>query len=45
VDRLGTTWVRPEVIIEVVSLGVTAGARLRQPAYQRWRPDLTVEDL
>ncbi len=45
VDRLGTTWVRPEVIIEVVSLGVTAGARLRQPAYQRCRPDLMVKDV
>lgn len=45
VDRAGATWLRPEVVVDVASLGVTAGSRLRQPAYKGWRPDLSPEDL
>jgi bifunctional non-homologous end joining protein LigD len=45
IDAAGTIWVRPEVVVEVRSLGATLGGRLRQPAYQGTRPDLVVEDL
>jgi bifunctional non-homologous end joining protein LigD len=45
VDAKGTTWLRPEVVVDIQSLGVTQGGRLRQPSYQGVRPDLTVEDL
>jgi len=45
VDALGTTWLRPEVVVDVVALGVTSAGRLRQPAYQGVRSDLTTEDL
>jgi bifunctional non-homologous end joining protein LigD len=45
VDRAGATWVHPEVVVEVASLGVTSAGRLRQPSYQGWRPDLTPGDL
>lgn len=45
VDATGTTWVRPEVVVEVASLGVTDGGRLRQPSYQGVRHDLTPSDL
>lgn len=44
-DRLGTVWVRPEVVVEVASLGFTPQKRLRQPAYLGVRLDLTPEDL
>ncbi len=39
-DRRGTAWVTPRLVIDVASLGVSPGSRLRQPAYQRLRPDL-----
>lgn len=45
VDAAGTVWVRPEVVVEVASLGTTSGGRLRQPAYQGVRADLTPADL
>ncbi len=45
VDAAGTSWVRPEVVVEVASLGVTRAGRLRQPAYLGIRPDLAPEDL
>jgi bifunctional non-homologous end joining protein LigD len=45
VDAKGTTWVRPEVVVEIASLGLTPGMRLRQPSYLGTRPDLTPEDL
>ena len=45
VDARGTTWVRPEVVTEVRSLGLSAGGRLRQAAYRGLRPDLTPDDL
>ena len=45
VDARGTTWVRPEVVVEVQSLGLSAKGRLRQPAYRGLRPDLSPDDL
>ena len=44
-DALGTVWVRPEVVVDVASLGMTPQGRLRQPAYLGVRIDLTVEDV
>ncbi|MBA2696289.1 MAG: DNA ligase [Ornithinimicrobium sp.] len=44
-DRRGSTWLRPEVVVDVTSLGTTPAGRLRQPAYQAWRPDLTPAEL
>lgn len=43
-DVKGTTWVEPEVVIDVASLGRGSG-RLRQPSYLRTRTDLTAADL
>lgn len=40
VDATGTTWVRPEVVVEVAALGLTPGQRLRQPSYLGVREDL-----
>jgi len=45
VDAAGTTWVRPEVVVEVAALGVTPGGRLRQPSYQGVRLDLAPSEL
>ncbi|WP_109473435.1 non-homologous end-joining DNA ligase [Ornithinimicrobium cavernae] len=44
-DRAGATWLAPELVVEVASLGATTGGRLRQPAYKGWRSDLTPQDL
>jgi len=44
-DVLGTHWVRPEVVVEVASLGLTPQLRLRQPAYLGLRADLDPADL
>jgi bifunctional non-homologous end joining protein LigD len=44
-DAQGATWVRPEVVAEVQSLGLSSGGRLRQPAYRGLRPDLSPGDL
>ncbi len=44
-DRVGTLWVRPEVVVEVASLGWTPQQRLRQPAYLGVRKDLSLSDL
>lgn len=45
-EARGSTWVEPEVVVEVASLGLTPGdGRLRQPAYQGVRPDLPAADL
>jgi bifunctional non-homologous end joining protein LigD len=44
-DAQGTRWVRPEVVIEVQSLGLSAQGRLRQPAYRGLRPDLSPDDV
>jgi bifunctional non-homologous end joining protein LigD len=45
VDAKGTTWVRPQIVVEVASLGFTPGMRLRQPSYLGMREDLASEDL
>jgi bifunctional non-homologous end joining protein LigD len=45
IDAQGTQWVRPEVVVEVQSLGLSAQGRLRQPAYRGLRPDLSPHDL
>ena len=45
VDALGTKWVRPEVVVDVQSLGLSSGNRLRQPSYRGLRPDLSPDDL
>jgi bifunctional non-homologous end joining protein LigD len=45
VDAAGTTWVRPEVVVEVAALGMTPGGRLRQPSYQGVRFDLAPSEL
>jgi bifunctional non-homologous end joining protein LigD len=45
VDAVGTTWLRPELVVEVASLGVTEAGRLRQPSYQGVRTDLSADDL
>jgi bifunctional non-homologous end joining protein LigD len=45
VDAAGTVWVRPEVVVDIESLGVTRGGRLRQPSYQGVRRDLAPADL
>jgi bifunctional non-homologous end joining protein LigD len=45
VDAVGTTWVRPEVVVEIAALGVTPGGRLRQPSYQGVRFDLEPSEL
>jgi bifunctional non-homologous end joining protein LigD len=45
VDAVGTTWLRPEVVVEVAALGRTREGRLRQPAFLGVRPDLTPEAL
>lgn len=44
-DALGTTWLRPELVVDVEALGVTRGGRLRQPAYRGVRTDLSPHDL
>ena len=45
VDAEGTLWVRPEVVVDVQSLGLSAQGRLRQPSYRGLRPDLSPRDL
>ncbi|WP_201465524.1 non-homologous end-joining DNA ligase [Janibacter melonis] len=45
IDARGARWVTPRVVVDVASLGHTDGGRLRQPAFQRVRPDLDPEDL
>lgn len=45
VDAAGTVWVRPELVVEVRSLGLTPGGRLRQPTYLGVRTDLSPADL
>jgi bifunctional non-homologous end joining protein LigD len=44
-DAVGTVWVRPSVVVEVASLGLTPQARLRQPSYLGTRADLRPDDL
>jgi bifunctional non-homologous end joining protein LigD len=45
IDAKGTTWVRPEVVVEIAALGMTPALRLRQPAYLGVRQDLAPADL
>jgi bifunctional non-homologous end joining protein LigD len=45
IDAKGTTWVRPQVVVEIASLGLTPGMRLRQPSYLGVRDDLGPADL
>ena len=45
VDATGTTWVRPDVVVDIASLGLTPAKRLRQPAYRGIRTDLTPDEL
>ncbi len=45
VDADGTIWVRPELVVDVQALGLSAQGRLRQPAYRGLRPDLSPGDL
>ena len=44
-DCVGARWVRPEVVLEVASLGMTPQKRLRQPSYLGVRRDLRPDDL
>jgi bifunctional non-homologous end joining protein LigD len=44
-DRLGTVWVEPTVVVDVQYLRITTDGRLRQPAYRGVRTDLTPTDL
>ena len=45
VDAAGTTWVRPEVVVDIAALGLTPAGRLRQPSYRGVRTDLDPADL
>lgn len=45
IDAQGAHWVRPEIVIDVQSLGLSAQGRLRQPAYRGLRPDLSPGDV
>jgi bifunctional non-homologous end joining protein LigD len=45
VDATGTTWVRPEIVVDIAALGLTPARRLRQPSYRGVRTDLSPEDL
>jgi len=45
VDAKGTVWVRPEVVVDVASLGFTPGGRLRQPSFAGVRTDLGAGDV
>lgn len=44
-DRVGTVWVSPVLVVEVQYLRLTTEGRLRQPAYRGVRNDLTPADL
>jgi bifunctional non-homologous end joining protein LigD len=45
VDAAGTTWVEPELVVEVRALELTGGHRLRAPSFLGIRNDLTPADL
>lgn len=45
VDATGTTWLHPEVVVEIAALGVTPGGRLRQPAFLGVRTDVSAQSL
>jgi DNA polymerase LigD, ligase domain len=43
-DAVGTTWVRPELVVEVRYGAITRDGRLRFPRFVRVRPDKSVEE-
>ena len=45
VDAKGTTWLQPELVVEIASLGLTPGMKLRQPSFLGVREDLSPADL
>lgn len=45
VDRAGTEWVEPRLVVDVQYLRLTTDGRLRQPAYRGVRRDLEAGDL
>lgn len=45
IDRQGTVWVDPVLVIDVEYLEITGEGRLRQPSYRGIRTDLTPADL
>lgn len=45
VDRVGTVWVSPVLVVDVQYLRLTTDGRLRQPAFRGVRTDLTATDL
>ena len=44
-DARGATWVRPELVVDVATLGMTPQQRLRQPSFLGVRRDLQPADL
>lgn len=44
-DADGTRWVRPQLVVDVQSLGLTLDGRVRQSAYKGLRHDLDPQDL
>lgn len=44
-DRRGTSWVTPQIVVDVEYHAVTADGRLRQPSWKGVRGDLTPEEL
>jgi bifunctional non-homologous end joining protein LigD len=44
-DSAGATWVRPVLVVDVQSLGLSRTGRLRQPAYKGLRPDLRPDEV
>ena len=44
-DAAGARWVRPELVVDLRSLGESSGGRLRQPSYIGIRTDLTAGDV
>jgi bifunctional non-homologous end joining protein LigD len=44
-DSFGTLWVRPVVVADVQSLGLSHQGRLRQPSWKGVRSDLAVADV
>ncbi len=45
IDARGAVWVEPRLVVEVRTLGATAGGRLRQPSFIGVRHDLEPTDL
>ena len=44
-DTQGAQWVRPEVVVDVRSLGLSGHGRLRQPSFVGIRTDLSPDDV